>query len=221
MEEGLDVLKLAWTRRPFSYKGRYYDLQDIHVAPAPLQQPHPPLWVAATAPAAAERAGRHGAHLHGASVDPQFHAAYLRGLAQSCHDRSVARISNPWSITVTREDPEKVWERNKSLYFERWDYYRKIRTTMGDADLNYGLQPSADAYRDFELIGSAESVLQTLRGFANQLPLTDIVHAGPAGGLDIRGEVYRDLKLFAEQVLPELKRWQPAAPTHPETGGAS
>src|SRR6478736_3595357 len=83
MEEGLEVLKLAWTQRPFSFKGRYYDLENIHVAPEPLQKPHPPLWVAATSPPAAERAGRHGANLHGSSVDPEFHAAYLRGLEAS------------------------------------------------------------------------------------------------------------------------------------------
>lgn len=207
MEEGLRVLKLAWTQRPFSFHGRYYDLTDLCVTPEPLQRPHPPLWVAATTPAAAERAGRHGAHLHGASVDPAVHAAYLRGLRASGHPAAAARISNPWSITVTREDPQKVWARNRALYFERWDYYRRIRGAMGDADLHYGLAPAADAYRDRELIGDAEAVLHTLRGFRDSLPLTDIVHAGPAGGLDVRGEAYRDLKRFAEQVLPELKRW--------------
>ena len=120
---------------------------------------------------------------------------------------SEVRISNPWSITVTNENPDAVWERNKRRYVERWDFYRRIRAQMGDADLNYGLAPAADAYRDFELIGSAEQVLQVLRGFKDKLPLTDIVHAGPAGGLDIRGEVYQSLKAFAEKVLPELKRW--------------
>ncbi|MBK7249430.1 MAG: LLM class flavin-dependent oxidoreductase [Gammaproteobacteria bacterium] len=207
MEEGLEVLKLAWTRRPFSYHGRYYDLQDMQVVPEPMQKPHPPLWVAATSPVAAERAGRHGAHLHGASVDPAVHAAYLRGLHASGHPVDEARISNPWSITVTREDPEKVWKRNEALYFERWDYYRRIRSQMGDADLQYGLTPGANAYRDHELIGDADAVLHTLRTFRDTLPLTDIVHAGPPGGLDIRGEVYPRLKDFAEQVLPELKRW--------------
>ena len=207
MEEGLNVLRLAWTQRPFSFKGRYYDLQNIHVAPEPLQKPHPPLWIAATAPPAAERAGRFGTHLHASSVDPQFYAAYQRGLQQSGHPLSSMRISNPWSITVTAENPETVWQRNKQLYFRRWDYYRQIRHQMGDADLQYGLPPAADSYRDFELIGDANSVLATLRELEQRLPLTDIIHSGPAAGLDIRGEAYQDLKRFAEQVLPELKRW--------------
>ncbi len=206
MEEGLDVLKLAWTQRPFSYQGRYYDLKDITVTPEPLQQPHPPLWVAATSAPAAERAGRHGAHLHGASTDPEFHAAYFRGLASAGLPRSAARISNPWSITLTREDPQKVWERNKALYFARWDFYRTIRAEMGDREIKYGLPP-ADGYRDNELIGNADAVLETLRGFAQRLPLTDIVHSGPAGGVPIREEAYPSLKAFADEVLPEIKGW--------------
>ena len=66
--------------RPFTFQGKYYNLKDIYVAPEPLQKPHPPLWVAATAPAAAERAGRYGAGLHGSCVGPAFHGAYFRGV---------------------------------------------------------------------------------------------------------------------------------------------
>ncbi len=207
MEEGLDVLRLAWTEHPFDYHGRYYDLKGIEVRPEPLQQPHPPLWVGATAPPGAERAGRHGAHLAAASLDPDFYAAYRKGLQQSGADPAAMRVSNPWSITVTGDDPEKVWERNKALYFERWDFYRVIRSEMGDKDLNYGLPPSEDAYRDFELIGDADTVLATLRGLLSGTPVTDIVHAGPAAGIDIRGEAYQDLRRFADSVLPELHTW--------------
>jgi alkanesulfonate monooxygenase SsuD/methylene tetrahydromethanopterin reductase-like flavin-dependent oxidoreductase (luciferase family) len=206
MEEGLDVLKLAWIQRPFSYKGRYYDLKDITVAPEPFQKPHPPLWVAATSAPAAERAGRHGANLHGASVDPEFYAAYFRGLAAAGIDRSQVRISNPWSITVTDEDQGAVWERNKALYFARWDFYRTIRQGMGDQDIKYGL-PAAEGYRDNELIGNADFVLETLRGFVEKMPLTDIIHSGPAGGIPIREEAYSSLRAFAEHVLPEIRRW--------------
>src|SRR5215469_651474 len=87
MQEGLDVLRLAWTERPFSYHGRYYELDDVTVNPPPLQQPHPPLWVGATAPAAAHRAGRAGANLRSASVGGDFYGAYIAGLAEAGVDR--------------------------------------------------------------------------------------------------------------------------------------
>jgi alkanesulfonate monooxygenase SsuD/methylene tetrahydromethanopterin reductase-like flavin-dependent oxidoreductase (luciferase family) len=207
MEEGLMVLKKAWTERPFTFHGRYYDLDEIVVTPEPLQQPHPPLWVAATTLAAAARAGRFGAHLHGAAVGAEFYGAYLDGLATAGVDRSAARISAPMSITITDEDPDAVWQRNLPLYFERWDFYRRIRAEMGDPDLAYTEAPSPEAYRDFELIGSPAQVIATLKAMCDAAPLTDIIHSGPAGGIDIRGEAYESLRRFAEEVLPELKSW--------------
>jgi alkanesulfonate monooxygenase SsuD/methylene tetrahydromethanopterin reductase-like flavin-dependent oxidoreductase (luciferase family) len=59
-EECIDVLRRAWTGERFSFAGRHHVYQDIAVHPKPLQQPHPPLWLAAWSAAGAERAGRLG-----------------------------------------------------------------------------------------------------------------------------------------------------------------
>ncbi|MBV1917169.1 MAG: LLM class flavin-dependent oxidoreductase [Sphingomonadaceae bacterium] len=208
MEEGLSVLKGAWTERPFNFDGRYYTLDNVGVYPEPFQKPHPPLWVAATSPPAAARAGRHGAFLHGASIDPEFHEAYLLGREEAGLSRETARISNPWSFTVTQEDPEVVWQRNREHYQRRWRYYSDVRSGMGDDELNYGLEAEGnDLYRDAELIGTAEHVIETMRELIAPMPLTDIVHSGPAAGIPIRTEGYESLKAFADTVLPELKSW--------------
>jgi alkanesulfonate monooxygenase SsuD/methylene tetrahydromethanopterin reductase-like flavin-dependent oxidoreductase (luciferase family) len=212
MEEGLTVLKLAWTQRPFSFTGKHYDIKDLVVTPEPFQAPHPPLWVAATSPAAAERAGRHGAHLHGAADSAEFYAAYFKGLAQSGLEPRDARISTGWSVTVTDEKPQAVWERNRELYFERWHFYTLIRQQMGDAALHErgqrGVASSPEDYRSGELIGDADTVLAALRRRKDAAPwLTDFVHAGPAGGIDIRGEAYPSLKKFAQEVMPVIKTW--------------
>jgi len=212
MEEGLEILKLAWTQRPFSYKGRHFDLNNVTVTPEPFQSPHPRLWVAATAPAAAERAGRHGANLHGAASDPEFYAAYQRGLAQAGVDPRDARVSTPIAFTLTDEDPEAVWARNRELYFERWNFYNVIRAEMGDPDLHHedhkGPAPSPEDYRPAEVIGDAQTALAAVAARRDAAPcITDIMHSGPAGGIDIRTEAYQSLKRFADEVLPTLKSW--------------
>ena len=58
--ECLDALKRLWTRDHVEYKGRYYRLDDVTIAPGPAQQPHPPVWVAGRRDAAMCRAVRHG-----------------------------------------------------------------------------------------------------------------------------------------------------------------
>jgi alkanesulfonate monooxygenase SsuD/methylene tetrahydromethanopterin reductase-like flavin-dependent oxidoreductase (luciferase family) len=206
-EEAIEIMKLAWRGEPFTYEGRYWDLHDLTVRPEPLQSPHPPVWMAATAPAPAERAGRHGLNLAAASGDPAVFATYREALAAHGHDPAAARVSNAWSITVTDEDPEAVWRRNKQHYHYRWDYYRKIRAEIGDADLDYGLDPGADAYRANELIGDADTVLATLEPFVRDFGLTDLVLFGPHPGIDLRGEGHESLVRFAEQVLPTLHSW--------------
>jgi alkanesulfonate monooxygenase SsuD/methylene tetrahydromethanopterin reductase-like flavin-dependent oxidoreductase (luciferase family) len=47
MEEGLDILKLAWAGERFSYHGKRYDFDDLIVSPRPVQDGGPPLWIAA------------------------------------------------------------------------------------------------------------------------------------------------------------------------------
>lgn len=207
MEEAIELLRLGWSGEPFSYDGRYHRISGMQVQPTPVQRPHPPLWLAATTAAAAERAGRVGANLAGASVDPAVHAAYHDALAAAGHEPGSRRVSNPWAITVTDEDPDAVWARNQRFYFHRWDYYRRIRNEFGDPDLDYGLEPSPDAYRANELIGDADTVLGTLEPFVRDLGLTDLVVFGPAPGIDLRGEGHDALRKFADEVLPTLKTW--------------
>jgi len=207
MEEALEVLRLGWSGEPFDYHGRHFDFDSISVQPTPLQSPHPPLWIGATTAVAAERAGRHGLHLHAATGDPQVTAAYRRALAEAGHDPSAFRVSNSWSITATLEDPETVWRRNRELYVYRWDFYRRIRSEMGDPDLDYGLEAQTDAYRQNELIGNPRQILDAIEPMVASLGLTDIVVFGPASGIDLRTEGYASLKLFAEEVLPVLKTW--------------
>jgi alkanesulfonate monooxygenase SsuD/methylene tetrahydromethanopterin reductase-like flavin-dependent oxidoreductase (luciferase family) len=207
MEEGLTVLKQAWTEDLFSFHGEHYKFDDLEIQPKPLQRPHPPLWVAATVPAAAARAGRHGAHLRGASVDPAFYEAYFSGRQDGHHSKEGARVSKSFAFTATLEDREVVWERYRKLYFERWDFYHRIRMEVGAPDLQTGL-PGGElaAYREHELIGHPDYILEVLENVARPLPLTDIIYSGPAAGIP-REIGYESMELFAESVMPVLREW--------------
>src|SRR5881409_3269266 len=40
--ETLEILKMAWTEERFSYKGRFFEFNDVCIMPKPHQRPHPP-----------------------------------------------------------------------------------------------------------------------------------------------------------------------------------
>ena len=45
-DEALDIIRQAWSGERFSYTGQFYQVDNLAVAPKPLQQPHPPVRVA-------------------------------------------------------------------------------------------------------------------------------------------------------------------------------
>src|SRR5205809_462489 len=61
-EESVEILRLCWAGERFSYRGKHYTLEDVQIRPRPYQKPGPPLWIGASVPAAARRAGRNEVH---------------------------------------------------------------------------------------------------------------------------------------------------------------
>ncbi|OBH86175.1 LLM class flavin-dependent oxidoreductase [Mycobacterium sp. E2989] len=65
--EGLKLMKAAWSDEPrVSFHGRFRDVDDLPIAPKPVQRPHPPIWFGGLAPRALARAVRHGDSFLGA-----------------------------------------------------------------------------------------------------------------------------------------------------------
>ena len=45
-QEALDIILGLWTQSDFSYDGEFYQVKDLTIAPSPVQQPHPPVYLA-------------------------------------------------------------------------------------------------------------------------------------------------------------------------------
>ena len=58
LEEAIDVMRTLWEGGFQSYKGRYYQIEDVGMEPKPAQKPYPPIIIGATSQPALERAGR-------------------------------------------------------------------------------------------------------------------------------------------------------------------
>jgi alkanesulfonate monooxygenase SsuD/methylene tetrahydromethanopterin reductase-like flavin-dependent oxidoreductase (luciferase family) len=69
--EAVEIVMAAWQQDRLNYDGQFFSFRDVEVLPKPLQQPHPPMWVAAGSPDATKWAadagysiliGPHGTH---------------------------------------------------------------------------------------------------------------------------------------------------------------
>lgn len=59
-DEALEVLTMAWAEPEYRYSGRGFTALGQALRPAPVQLPHPPLWIGGNSAAARRRAARAG-----------------------------------------------------------------------------------------------------------------------------------------------------------------
>jgi alkanesulfonate monooxygenase SsuD/methylene tetrahydromethanopterin reductase-like flavin-dependent oxidoreductase (luciferase family) len=52
----LSVMKRLWTEEHVTHHGDFFAFEDVTLVPQPIQQPHPPIWVAGRSEAAMRRA---------------------------------------------------------------------------------------------------------------------------------------------------------------------
>ena len=50
--ETVEVVLAAWRSERLSHQGEFFHFENVEVLPRPLQQPHPPVWMAATSESA-------------------------------------------------------------------------------------------------------------------------------------------------------------------------
>jgi probable F420-dependent oxidoreductase len=58
--EALEVITRLWCEPNFTFEGRYSRFAGVTLSPRPLQEPHPPIWVAGRKEAAMRRAAKYG-----------------------------------------------------------------------------------------------------------------------------------------------------------------
>jgi alkanesulfonate monooxygenase SsuD/methylene tetrahydromethanopterin reductase-like flavin-dependent oxidoreductase (luciferase family) len=58
LDEGLAVLDRLWSGEMVTHHGRHYDVENVSLAPLPLQRPRIPIWIGGESPPALRRAAR-------------------------------------------------------------------------------------------------------------------------------------------------------------------
>ena len=114
-KEAVDVIRAAWRDEPFSYEGEFFNIPRRYLVPRPLQQPHPPLSVAASSPeshaaAAAEGLGvLSGASFFGWKWLEALADAYWTAASSANGSAGAAHTYTPMFYTCCAETDEEAW----------------------------------------------------------------------------------------------------------------
>jgi len=206
MDEGVELIRRAWTEERVTFSGRFYDVRDLPVTPRPVQRPHPPIWLAARGEKPARRAARFRAPLMLVGP-PAVYEVYAAALREAGVDPAGMPVLGSRACIVS-DDPERDWAAARdhvhytgALY---GDWYREAADLPTDAERIGRAVDDPEARRAGYLIGPAAEVIAGIEAWKRVVPYTHMVFtATPAG---MRTEQTNPwLERFAREVIPAFR----------------
>ncbi|MGH2632127.1 MAG: LLM class flavin-dependent oxidoreductase [Tepidiformaceae bacterium] len=190
--ECVEIVRAAWTNEKVSFDGKFWQFQDVEVLPKPLQQPHPPVWLAGTSPESIQRAAQAG---HDLLMDPHSsHAEIAKKQAlyrQTLREHGFVTTGRQTPIArLMAIAPTAAEAREVAANGAKWTVtsYAKGRDTGGESPV--------DRYVNNVIIhGTPEMVVDQLQQLRDELPL-DYLLMAPLS--------HESFLLFTEKVLPRL-----------------
>ena len=207
-EAKLDVIQRLWAGEVLEAEGPGYRLSGAQTQLKPVQQPRPPLWIAANSDAAVRRAARLGdAWFIGPHSSVQALEQQLPIYREALRD---AGKGEPAELPLAREvfideTRERAWERAKPYLEAKYRVYSDWGQdrVLPDSEA-FGLD-YRELARDRFLIGTPNDVLAGLEDCQRRLGVNLVIvrlqWAGTEGA-----EAERALRLLGTEVLPALER---------------
>jgi natural product biosynthesis luciferase-like monooxygenase protein len=221
--ESIEVLTRAWTDAGFDYDGEFYKLKGVDVRPKPVQQPHPPIWMASLSPETFEACGRHGFNLmcapifgfnirNGAAQIEQYRDA-LRAHGRDPAHHQVAALSMTY-VADSMEEALEDFRDGVLWYFQTlgkyiappkgqpavptYEFYTQIRDVLHLAEWDNIVKAGA------VICGSPDDVVQQIGEMAELCGMNTYLAWTRMGGLDQK-KVLRSMDLMASKVMPQLR----------------
>ena len=207
LREALEVMKLLWTEEEVEFQGKYYQVPLTRPATRPVQQPHPPIWVAANSDAAIRRAARWGypwlinPHATVPMVAEQL-AGYRQTLEQS-------GMPMPEVLPMMRElyvaqDRETAYLESQPYLAPKYEAYAAWGQDKALPGQESFAIPYQELARDRFLLGSPDQVVEEIRRYERELGVNYLIFRMHWPGMG-QEQVLRQIELMGNEVLPRVK----------------
>jgi alkanesulfonate monooxygenase SsuD/methylene tetrahydromethanopterin reductase-like flavin-dependent oxidoreductase (luciferase family) len=206
-QETVAFLRKAWTSDGrFSHHGKYWNYDDVVIEPAPVQKPHPPLWVGAQSPNSIRYAADNGFNLLlGQGGGPETVA---EGISIYRHAiEAQGRVFDPATVGCTRalhivmNDDEREKARELRATFMANVQQLSLSPTgesptVGRPRKLLSRQEMNELTERDALIGRPDEIIRRLKRL-QEGGLEYVMVMDFAGSLD-------HLRIFAREVMPEF-----------------
>jgi alkanesulfonate monooxygenase SsuD/methylene tetrahydromethanopterin reductase-like flavin-dependent oxidoreductase (luciferase family) len=219
-DEALAIIRLAWTEERFSYRGRFYEVENLAVVPKPLQRPHPPIRVAVHTAESFAHIGDLGLPIYSGTTTtplPQLResmAIYRERLQASGHpwrsDQTALMLPVHVGATPTaareamRPGVHQYYKNLQAIFSQLPESYGEHLPRLRAIEENVANLPFEKFCRDQSVFGDTAEVIDRLQATRDEFGLSEIICWFDQGGRLPRAEVERTMRRFADDVMPKL-----------------
>ncbi|MDC0985894.1 LLM class flavin-dependent oxidoreductase [Alphaproteobacteria bacterium] len=208
-EENLTAIKRLWTEDTVTIKGSHFELDDASCSAKPVQQPHPPIWIGASADAAIQRAAQMGTCWY---VGPNDRLDAVADQLET-YKRALDDADKPFPeefpfrrevfVAPTREEAFRIAKGPIMQKYQAYHAWGLGRSRPGETD-ELG-QPFEDLMKDRFFIGSPDDVAEQIIKFNKQLGMNHIVMSLHWPGLEV-SQSMETMQILAEEVFPKVRQ---------------
>jgi alkanesulfonate monooxygenase SsuD/methylene tetrahydromethanopterin reductase-like flavin-dependent oxidoreductase (luciferase family) len=203
--EALEIVEKCFAGEPFNHEGRYYTFRDAQMTTPPVQSGGPPIYMAAMGPQSLARAGERGYNLASVLHTPLVHV-YADAQSEAGRTRDDYRLmSGPVTVHVAPTRDQAWDEAERALHW--WvTFYRTRGFDMPlPAVEEMRNTPGVGIFGQPFAVGTPDDVLAVLERHKDaDLDEMVIQFNHPGMGAE---EVARSMRMFADELMPEVKRW--------------
>ena len=207
LREALDVMRQLWTEEEVEFEGRFYQVPRIAPATRPVQQPHPPIWVAANNDVAIRRAARWGLpwlvnpHATMDLVARQW-AGYEEALAGAGQARpATLPMMRELYVAAERETAYAESEPYLGPKYAAYAAWGQDKALPGEESFTV---PYADLARDRFLLGSAADVVTEIGRYERELGVNCLIFRMQWPGMS-QHDTLRQIELMGQEVIPQVR----------------
>lgn len=198
MDEMLELVTALWAGDRVTYRGRYYQVEDLSIDPKPVQKPHPPIWIGGGTQPSEKIYGQQVS-----SIDPVL--------------RRIARYARTWvphssaTAEMVRGDWEKIQRfmadmgrkpEDMSKVYSNFIWVLKRGEKPESAMPHFSVYSGMDLpyWREYYLLGEAEALAERIRRKLDALGGCEWIVLNPLNWS------LEQLELLAVEVLPRVKK---------------
>jgi alkanesulfonate monooxygenase SsuD/methylene tetrahydromethanopterin reductase-like flavin-dependent oxidoreductase (luciferase family) len=213
VDEGLAILRGVWTDDSFSYRGDFRQVAEVRLVPKPLQQPHPPLYLACNSAETVPIAARHGLPMMSSwlvldQALVERREVYRQVSAQHGHPPAEveARLAQTWSIrfVYVAEDERAAREEPRQYLLDFQDAATERRRAVDRSAASTGLDYEAFLASGAAFFGTPDQVVEQISRCRERTGLQNLLCHMSFRAMD-PVKAQRSMALFAAKVMPRLQ----------------